>query len=82
MTTTTQEDIEHGITNAQERYQSAIDFHEHINPHHLTHSIELLCEHELFSMGCYGDGHELCTFQTTLVSINDTYEAQIRSTGR
>lgn len=71
------EKLEQGIRDAQERYQAAIDLHEHVNPTHLTHGIALLCDHEVFSMGCYGDGHTDCDFQATLVCVGDSYEAQV-----
>ena len=82
MTTATEEAVEQGIRHAQERYQSAIDLHEYVNPHHITHSVEPHCEHELFSMRCYGDGRTECEFAVALVCVNDTYEAQGRTLGR
>ena len=69
MTTATKEAVEQGIRHAQERYQSAIDLHEYVNPHHITHSVESHCEHELFSMRCYGDGRTECGFAVALVCV-------------
>lgn len=87
MTTATQEAVEQGIRHAQERYQSAIDLHEYVNPHHITHRVEPHCEHEFLSMRCYGDGRTECEFAVALVGItdglgNDTYEAQGRTLRR
>jgi hypothetical protein len=65
------------IREAQATYQGAIDAHERENTTHMTHSLALLCDHEVFSMGCYGDFKGDCDFQTVITCINDTYEAQV-----